>query len=70
MARRAQSGAESPFREAFYVQADQVVREALEGVACNRPRVYPGLKIAAAALVLGLIPLGLLRVALATRPRR
>ena len=70
VARRAQSGAESPFREAFYVQAEQVVREALEGVACNRPRVYPGLKIAAAALVLGLIPLGLLRVALATRPRR
>lgn len=70
VARRGRSGKESPFREVFYLDAEQVVAEALDGVALNRPRVYPGLKIAAAAVVLGLIPLALLRLALATRPRR
>lgn len=70
VARRGESKDESPFRTWAYVHATQVVEEALAGVESNRPRVYPGLKIAAAAVVLGLIPLGLMRLAMSTRPRR
>lgn len=70
VARREQSGDESPFREAFYVDAEQVVREALDGLSYNAPRVYPGWKIAAAAAVLGVIPMVLLRLAMGTRPRK
>lgn len=70
VARRQETGAESPFREAFYVDAEQVVSEALNGLACNAPRVYPSWKIAAAATLLGIVPLALLRLAMGTRPRK
>ncbi|MBK1826240.1 SDR family oxidoreductase [Haloferula rosea] len=70
VARRQQTGDESPFREAFYVDAKQVVKEALSGLACNAPRVFPGWKVAAAAAVIGVLPLVLIRLAMGTRPRR
>ena len=57
-------------REWFYVHAEQVVREALEGIAADRPRVYPGLKIAIAAAGISLLPIAILRLVMATRPRK
>lgn len=70
IARREQGSSESPLREAFYVNASQVVAEALAGLSENRPRVFPGIKIALAAAAIGLVPLALLRLAMGTRPRR
>lgn len=57
-------------KEWFYVDAVQVVREALQGLAANRPRVFPGWKIAGAAVVLSLLPIAAIRLLMATRPRR
>jgi short-subunit dehydrogenase len=59
-----------PARECFYVPREQVVAESLVALESNRARVYPGLKTAAAALVISVIPIVLLRVALGFRPRR
>jgi short-subunit dehydrogenase len=70
VARRGRAGRESPLREWSYVDPATVVREALDGVARNRPRVFPGLKIAALAAVLGLLPVAVIRLAMSTRPRR
>ena len=70
VARRGEGKKESSFREWSYVDAEIVVAEALTGVARNQPRVYPGLKIAAAAVLLGLLPVALVRLAMSTRPRR
>jgi short-subunit dehydrogenase len=57
-------------REWFYVSQDQVVREALQGLAADRPRVYPGWQVAAAAIGISLLPLALIRLAMSTRPRK
>lgn len=57
-------------RDWFYVSQEQVVREALEGLAADRPRVFPGWQVAAAALGISLLPLALIRLAMSTRPRR
>jgi hypothetical protein len=59
-----------PVRECFYVPREQVVRESLQALDRKAARVYPGLKIAAAALVLTAMPIVLLRFALGFRPRR
>ncbi|MBB5352016.1 hypothetical protein HNR46_002257 [Haloferula luteola] len=70
VARRGAAGKEHPLREWSYVEARQVVSEALAGVEINRPKVFPGWKIAAAAVILGALPLALVRLAMSTRPRR
>lgn len=59
-----------PAREWFYVPKEQVVAESLAALDRKRARVFPGLKTAAAALVLSALPLVLLRLALSRRPRR
>ncbi len=56
-------------REWFYVSQQQVVREALAGLALDRPRVYPGVKIALAAAAISLLPIAALRLAMSFRPR-
>ncbi len=70
VARRGEHGRSVPGREWFHVPAAQVVTAALSALRRNRARVYPGVKIAAAAVVLSLVPLVLLRLALGCRPRR
>jgi short-subunit dehydrogenase len=70
VARRKGGGKEFPARGWFYVSVEQVVREAIAGLANNRPRVYPGLKIAVAAVAISLIPLAVLRFGMGFRPRR
>lgn len=57
-------------REWFYVSAKQVVAEGLAALDADRPRAFPGLKIAAAAVVVSLLPLAAIRLIMATRPRR
>lgn len=45
-----------------YVTKDQVVREALEGIARNKARVYPSVRISIASLLLRNVPRWLLRL--------
>lgn len=59
-----------PVQEAFYVRADKVVRDSITALLLNRPRIYPGLKVAAAAAVIGLLPLAAIRLMMSRRPRR
>lgn len=59
-----------PARECFYVTREQVVAESLAAMARDKARVYPGLRIAAAAMVLSLLPMALMRVVMSHRPRR
>lgn len=59
-----------PSRNFFYVSKEQVVADSLTALEQDRARVYPGLKIAAAALLLSALPICLLRLALSRRPRR
>lgn len=70
VARRDEKLPGMPSQKCFYVPREQVVAESLVALERNRPRVFPGLKIAAAAVVLSALPIFLLRLALARRPRR
>lgn len=70
VSRRSPDSPGIPAKKSFYVAKEQVVAEALTGVERNAARVYPGLKIAAAALVLSALPMVVLRFAMGFRPRR
>jgi len=70
VARRDEKLPGMPSREWFYVPREQVVAESLVALDRNRARVFPGLKIAAAAVVLSALQIAVLRLALARRPRR
>jgi short-subunit dehydrogenase len=59
-----------PAREWFYVPKEQVVAESLAEMDRDKARVYPGFRIAAAAMVLSLLPMALMRVVMSRRPRR
>lgn len=63
-------GTEIGAREWFYVPQEQVVREALEGLAADKPRVYPGLRVALAAAAISLVPIAIIRLVMASRPRK
>ncbi len=67
---RRSSATELPVKEAFYVSAHQVVRDSLRALIKDRPRIYPGLKVAAAATLIGLLPLAAIRLMMGARPRR
>ncbi len=56
--------------EFFYVPREQVVAEALAGLDKGRARVFPGLQVAAAGLLMGAIPLVVVRLLMGSRPRR
>lgn len=70
VAKRGGNGRNVPGRESFYVSAEQVVAESLSALARDRARVYPGLRIAVAAVALSVVPMVLLRVAMGFRPRK
>jgi short-subunit dehydrogenase len=70
VARRGGNSAEIPARKSFYVPKERVVAESLAAVERKAARVYPGLRTAAAALVLCALPMVVLRFALGFRPRR
>ncbi len=70
IARREGSSEGMPAHALFYVPKEQVVAEALRGMERGSARVFPGLRIAAAGLIMGALPLFLLRLLMARRPRR
>lgn len=59
-----------PAHGLFYVPKEQVVAEALAGMDERKARVFPGMKIAMAGLLIGAIPLFALRIVMGFRPRR
>ncbi|MEN8774921.1 MAG: SDR family oxidoreductase [Akkermansiaceae bacterium] len=59
-----------PVQESFYVSAEKVVRDSIRALLQDRPRIYPGLKVAAAAAVIGLLPIAAVRLIMSARPRR
>jgi len=70
VSRRGGSSEGMPAHALFYVPKEQVVAEALAGLDGGKARVFPGLKIAVAGLLIGAVPLVLLRVVMGLRPRR
>lgn len=64
------SASKLPVQESFYVPADKVVRDSLRALCLNRPRIYPGLKVAVAAAIIGLLPIAATRLLMSSRPRR
>lgn len=70
VSRRSPDSPGMPTKKSFYVPKEQVVAEALAGLDRDKPRVYPGLRIAAAALVLSALPMCALRFMMGFRPRR
>lgn len=67
---RRETTSKLPVKGAFYVPSDKVVRDSLRALLKDRPRIYPGLKVAAAAALIGLLPLAGIRLLMASRPRR
>lgn len=59
-----------PARKSFYVSKEQVVAEALSGIDRDKARVFPGLQVAAAGLLIGALPLAVVRLLMSRRPRR
>jgi len=59
-----------PVQEAFYVPAEKVVHDSLNALFLNQPRIYPGLKVAAVAALVGLLPFAVIRLIMSRRPRR
>ena len=70
VARREGAATGLPGNAFFYVPKEQVVSEALSGFAKGKARVFPGLQVAAAGLLLGAAPIILLRLIMGCRPRR
>jgi len=70
VARRHGEAREIPGHRCFYVPKQQVVTEALTALVQNRARVYPGLKTAAAALLIAALPIVAIRLVMGLRPRK
>lgn len=70
VAKRKGSDHDMPTSRYFYVSKEQVVGEALAGLDRGKARVFPGLQVAVAGLLIGALPLAILRLAMARRPRR
>ncbi len=70
VSRRSPDSPGMPSNKLFYVPKEQVVAESLAALDRNSARVYPGLKTAAAALLLTALPIVLVRFAMGFRLRR
>jgi hypothetical protein len=70
VARREENLPGIPARESFYVSKEQVVAESLAAMGRKKARVYPGLRISGAAMVLSAMPMALMRLVMSRRPRR
>jgi short-subunit dehydrogenase len=70
VAARGEANAFDGMRDWFYVKKEQVVAQAIRAMDTDQARVYPGWQIALAAAGISLLPLALLRIVMATRPRR
>jgi len=56
-------------RKNFYVSKQQVVAESLSALEAGRARVYPGWKVALAAVGISVLPMAAIRLIMSTRPR-
>ena len=70
VARREGGSTGLPGNDFFYVDKEQVVSEALRGFDRGKARVFPGLQVAAAGLLIGAAPIVLLRLMMSFRPRK
>ncbi len=70
VAQRGKHANVTPGGEMVYVSAEQVVSEGLAALRRGKARHYPGLKIAAAAAVISLLPVAAIRLVMARRPRK
>ena len=70
VAQRGEVGNVTPGGESVYVDAKQVVEEAIIAIQNSKPRHYPGRKIAFMAALMSLLPVSLLRKMMSRRPRR
>jgi short-subunit dehydrogenase len=70
VAARGETNAFDGMRDWFYVKKEQVVAQAIRAMDADQARVYPGWQIALAAAGISLLPLALLRIVMAARPRR
>lgn len=70
VAARGEGEAFDGMREWFYVPKERVVAAAIRAMDADKARVYPGWQVALAAVGISLVPLALLRLVMATRPRR
>lgn len=68
--RRSKDGPGMPAHPAFYVDPQLVVELALRALDRGPAKVFPGWKIGACALVLGVLPMAVLRFGMGFRPRR
>lgn len=59
-----------PGRNAFDTSVETVVKDSLRALARGRARVFPGMKIRLAAMLLAAAPLGLIRLFTGRRPRK
>lgn len=59
-----------PGRNAFDTSVETVVKDSLRALSRGRARVFPGMKIRLAALLLGSAPLALIRFFMGRRPRK
>lgn len=69
-AKRAGMESGIPTQEWFYVSKEQVVREGLEGLFSGRARVFPGWKVMVAGMLMGALPMVVIRLLMSRRPRR
>ena len=65
VARRSKDSPGLPGRESFYIPKYRVVSESLQALDKKCARVFPGMRTAAAAMVISVLPLVVLRFALA-----
>lgn len=69
-ARRGGTGREMPGREWFHVPKEQVVEEGIDALERGNARHFPAWKTAVAAMVIGAVPMILMRALMSNRPRR
>ena len=67
---RRSSTSKLPVQDAFYVSPQTVVSDSLKALLGDRARVYPGLKVAVAAGLIGLLPVAAVRLIMSFRPRK
>ena len=67
---RRSSTSKLPVQDAFYETAETVVRDSLRALISDRARIYPGLKVAAAAFLIGVLPVTAVRLIMSFRPRK
>ncbi len=70
VARRQEEDGDMPMRDWFYVPREQVVAEALTALDRKAARVYPGWKVALAAVAISALPIIALRAVMGFRPRK